>query len=613
MTTQYPEPQYALWSDPETSVSVVYSIQAFRDIEFACEDGFRKIPHGGLEVGGLLLGQVEDGSIYVEGIRTIDCEYARGPSFTLSDKDLAKLREQLAFLESDAAAEGQRPIGWFISHARSQLQMHPREVELFNDLFPGNAVTVLVRPGPVGPFPFSFFVRDPAGAIELDGTYNAVLLPRVEDGVSAGRDNPVPSPPAPIRETVPPRTKTVEAPSAPAAIDLEEEPEPLGLFEPEQIGKYEILDVEEASSVEAQPEAAIEDVEEAIAPPVYEQEPIAPEPFIEQEPEAQRARMLAANEEPEPLTLGRELDIEPVLRDSLIEQPVEPEETRPVEQPEALVADSEVAAVDEAPPVVKEPIVEEPILIEEPAVVAQPPVAGKPSINEEPKPLEPEVLGPAPVKSKPPKSGKWTKRAAAVDAAAAAVPTSTALAEIPPPPPVSAKPEPRVHEVPEEPADDDKTSADVFNTFWARPSLAARLRNSRLTVAAILILAAVFGSAIGYWAYSRLPSATIPLHVDTQSSDLVITWSPAETRDSSYAALRIDNSDPQPLSDADKAAGKTQLKIPADNVKIELIARHWMRDSRGIVRYINGVSSAPELPSGATIQPVPGSSTKKRR
>ena len=48
-----------LWTAPGASTTVTYSLPLFHEIDFVVNEGYRKISHGGVEVGGLLFGAVE--------------------------------------------------------------------------------------------------------------------------------------------------------------------------------------------------------------------------------------------------------------------------------------------------------------------------------------------------------------------------------------------------------------------------------------------------------------------------------------------------------------------------------------------------------------------------
>ena len=46
--------EYAYWKVPDSETVVTYSLPLFHEIDFAVNEGYRKIPHGGIEEGGLL-------------------------------------------------------------------------------------------------------------------------------------------------------------------------------------------------------------------------------------------------------------------------------------------------------------------------------------------------------------------------------------------------------------------------------------------------------------------------------------------------------------------------------------------------------------------------------
>jgi hypothetical protein len=102
----------------------------------------------------------------------------------------------------------------------------------------------------------------------------------------------------------------------------------------------------------------------------------------------------------------------------------------------------------------------------------------------------------------------------------------------------------------------------------------------------ILMIAAALGCAVGYWAYLQLPSPVILLSVKDQPNALLVTWAPEQTREAVYAAIRVDDGPPVLLSADDRANGTTNVPANNESVKIELIIRHWLRDSRGIIRYL---------------------------
>ena len=240
MTAQDPVTDYAAWTAPESSFTVVYSIPLFHEVDFAVNEGYRRIPHGGLEIGGLLFGRAEPGSIQIEAYRLIECEHSMGPSFALSSRDVEGLREQLQKAAHDEELQGLVPLGWFISHSRGELLVSDSEVTLFDQFFPGpEQITILIKPVKFQPTRFAFLLRDVEGKLKRDGTQQAIILPLPGRAARASLADPAPSIAAPAYQpeepavTLPepvvapalPETATPE-PVAPPVI-VEEAPEPV--------------------------------------------------------------------------------------------------------------------------------------------------------------------------------------------------------------------------------------------------------------------------------------------------------------------------------------------------------------------------------------------------
>jgi hypothetical protein len=119
----------------------------------------------------------------------------------------------------------------------------------------------------------------------------------------------------------------------------------------------------------------------------------------------------------------------------------------------------------------------------------------------------------------------------------------------------------------------------------------------------ILVCAALLGSAAGYWAYLQLPPQVIPLAVHPQANDLVITWPTDQTRQAVYAGIRVNDAAQQPLTTEEKRAGAVRVSAsPGSSVKVELIVQHWLRDSRGIVRYVAASPSSGIASNGQTVR-----------
>jgi hypothetical protein len=461
----------AVWTAPDSSATVTYSLPLFHEIDFAVNEGYRKISHGGVEVGGLLFGALEENGPRIDAFRPIACDHASGPSFVLSDADLERLVVQLDAAASEPELSALKPVGWFLSRTRSPLQLGERELVLFDRFFPEpRMLTMLVKPERFQPTRFTFLVRDREGKIAPGAGPQPIILP-LPGRPASSTDQPVPAIPAPV----------VNSPAAqPAAppIPLESEAEPR--VEAPPLPDFLLV---------PKPEASIGK---------------APEEIAETPPEIPAQKLW------EKLDLGQvPLGFE--ANASAAASPAKPEEA-PEPEPERL---SQLAVAPSSAALVS---------------------AKKPSRREQQSSLR-----------------------------------KSAPAPMPPP------------EVPDP---------------YEQLNLPARKKppstGSRLFL--VLPLAALLGCAVGYWGYLQLPSPIIPLKVRGLSRSVLVSWPPEDTRNAMYAAIRVNDATPVLLSTEEKTAGQVELSASPD-IKVELIARNWMRDSRGIVRFVR----AENAPKRSTI------------
>lgn len=113
-----------------------YSLAVMEELRAAAEDGFQKIPHGGIEVGAILFGTHEEGRVRILEWRPIPCEHQRGPGFVLSENDRARLAALLAECAAQPELRGLEPVGWFHTHTRSGMFLSAEDVALFDQFFP---------------------------------------------------------------------------------------------------------------------------------------------------------------------------------------------------------------------------------------------------------------------------------------------------------------------------------------------------------------------------------------------------------------------------------------------------------------------------------------------
>jgi len=449
---------YAFWTIPGTSVTVTYSLGVFQEIDFEVNEGFRRIAHGGVEVGGVLWGRMKADSVVIENFRPIESEHALGPSFVLSERDITELKEQLAKGARDPELAGMTALGWFIARTRNPLMMLDRDATLFEQFFPlPGSITLLVKPERFQPTRFSFIVRDGNGQVNRDTAQHAVILP-LAGRTSQASVAPVPSIIAPADRSVAPE-KTATSPS-----------EPIQPLSP-------------------QPDQTIE--APAVQPPV--------QLFIQ----------------PPPVTPPA---TDPVTKEQLFES----------EEPPAAARDRQAITRPRPEARAEANLVTERPVITPPAPVRPPPL---PSIEEIKK-----------------------RRAELLETA-------------------------------------DAPSWPVSRETRTIPTRAP----SGLRLLTVLLVAGLLGCGTGYLAYLQLPAAIIEMRVQRRGTRLIVFWPADQTRSASAAAIRMDDGRPVALTADEKANGHMEFNSTSDNLKLELIAQHWIRDSRGIVRYVRPVSPGPPV------------------
>jgi hypothetical protein len=172
-------------------------------IRASAMDAFFSLPHGGAEIGGVLWGTRSDGRVRILAARPLECEYALGPTFTLSGKDHARLAALLDDGCEDLGAQGWEPAGWYRSDTRSGILLSDRDVDIHNRYFPDPwHVALVVRPHAITAMRAGFFFREADGSIHADSSFSEFFLeplaaPIVEQPAAAAPVAEAASPPAP--------------------------------------------------------------------------------------------------------------------------------------------------------------------------------------------------------------------------------------------------------------------------------------------------------------------------------------------------------------------------------------------------------------------------------
>jgi hypothetical protein len=250
------------WDVPDCPVRIEYSITALQQASAEAVDGLYRFRHGGAEIGGVLYGTLVNGVLRIEAVRALECQYAYGPRFVLSDQDKANLAKLTEEYDSDPDLAGIYPVGWYHSHTRSGIELSPRDLEIYDRFFPEKwQVALVLRPEQYGPVRAGFFFRERNRSIRADRSAEEFLI-----GMGRGKAAAVEEP------------EPAEAGPGPQP---EAEPEPD--FEPATAAVDERRETE-ATSEPAVEEAATEPETEESEPEEAAEEPEA-EPAAEPEPE----------------------------------------------------------------------------------------------------------------------------------------------------------------------------------------------------------------------------------------------------------------------------------------------------------------------------------------
>jgi len=221
MTGTAMAPKFATWSAPGNPLRIEYSRAVLEQIRQTAVEGYHSVPHGGVETGGVLFGTHQKDVVRIDVWRPIGCEYAKGPSFLLSEKDEAALTETLKSGPDDPELAGLEPVGWYRAHTRSEILLSDADLTFFNRFFPQPwQVALIVRPASFAATRAGFFFREADGSIRAQSSYREFALapdPLARPASPQGARD------APVNSETPP---TAAVPEGPRVVVAAPEPPP---------------------------------------------------------------------------------------------------------------------------------------------------------------------------------------------------------------------------------------------------------------------------------------------------------------------------------------------------------------------------------------------------
>jgi proteasome lid subunit RPN8/RPN11 len=223
-----------LWKHPEYPYRIAIAAPVLNQTRILAVEAFYSVPRGGVEIGGVFFGVRREELLEVRACRPIKCQYATGPSFTLSVNDQLGLSGLLENTPADPELHGLVPLGWYHSHTRSDIFLSPADLELYNEFFPERWQFALVlRPVNLQPTRGGFFFRDRNGHIKSDAALQEFKLEPPNFGLTelgAAELSDLTAPPQPVEPAVSP----VPKPTLVRRPEARELPAP-ELAKPEQV------------------------------------------------------------------------------------------------------------------------------------------------------------------------------------------------------------------------------------------------------------------------------------------------------------------------------------------------------------------------------------------
>ncbi len=180
------------WEGPGCPFRIEFATRKLEEIRDAVVRAFYSMPRGGIEIGGVLFGTRDGQRLRIEEYRMLPCEHKLGPGFQLSARD----REALAKTIAEGPLE---PLGWFVSHTRSEIALSPADLEIQEQYFPKAwQIALVLKPANMRPMRAGYFCRAADGHMPGekscgDFTVEVVALEALPQAEPAT----VPPPPAP--------------------------------------------------------------------------------------------------------------------------------------------------------------------------------------------------------------------------------------------------------------------------------------------------------------------------------------------------------------------------------------------------------------------------------
>ncbi len=143
--SQTPDSFFAV-DAPESRLTIQLRRALVEQLGVESIDAFSSAAKRGLEIGGILLGRVEDGAIFVQAYEPVESEHLYGPSYLLTERDLLLFEQAVSRRRNQPPGE-LRPVGFFRSQTRAGIEFDEQDNAIAGDFFNKEpSVCLLVKP-----------------------------------------------------------------------------------------------------------------------------------------------------------------------------------------------------------------------------------------------------------------------------------------------------------------------------------------------------------------------------------------------------------------------------------------------------------------------------------
>jgi len=183
------------WEVPGKSTAVEFDFDVIDRLGAEVARGYGAVPRRGLEVGGILLGNVEEGDktvLHVVDFEPVPFRHSNGPSYQFSEEDDRVRFEQALDRWKPVSGGKLHTLGFFRGHTREGMSLSPEDLSLFDEYFRNECqIVLLVKPFATRVPMAGLFFRE-NGELHGESSYKEFPFRRRELGGGSNEHQPMP-------------------------------------------------------------------------------------------------------------------------------------------------------------------------------------------------------------------------------------------------------------------------------------------------------------------------------------------------------------------------------------------------------------------------------------